>query len=86
MRRPEPETICWASSAGGRSDRGERDIVLSGRWRRKLRFLGLALALCALGVVIALALSRFLNAFYTNIPLGYEPKDISREKSLEQHP
>ena len=56
------------------------------RWRKRLRFLGLALLLCAVGVVIALALSRFFNAFYSNIPLGYEPKDSSREKTLEQSP
>jgi hypothetical protein len=42
--------------------------------------------LCAVGVVIALAVSRFFNAFYSNIPLGYEPKDSSREKTLEQSP
>jgi hypothetical protein len=42
--------------------------------------------LCAVGVVIALALSRFFNTLYSNIPLGYEPKDSSREKTLEQRP
>jgi hypothetical protein len=42
--------------------------------------------LCALGVVMALVLSRFFNAFYSNIPLGYEPKDSSREKTIEQSP
>lgn len=56
------------------------------RWRKRLRFLGLVLMLCAVGVVIALAVSRFFNAFYSNIPLGYEPKDSSREKTLEQSP
>lgn len=56
------------------------------RWRKRLRFLGLALLLCAVGVVIALTLSRFFNAFYSNIPLGYEPKDSSRGKTLEQSP
>ena len=56
------------------------------RWRERLRFLGLAFVLCVVGVVIALALSRFFNAFYSNIPLGYEPKDSSRGKIIEQRP
>ncbi len=56
------------------------------RWRKRLRFIGLALMLCAVGVVMALVLGRFFNAFYSNIPVGYEPKDSSRGKTLEQSP
>ncbi len=57
-------------------------------WRKKttVKFWGAVVTLCFLAALAALGLSRFIDAFYTNIPLGYEPKDSAREKSLEQKP
>jgi hypothetical protein len=57
-------------------------------WRKKttVKFWGAVVALCFLAALAALGLSRCTDAFYTNIPLGYEPKDSAREKALEQKP
>lgn len=54
------------------------------KWRKRLKFLGLTLVLCALGVVVTLALSRLITAFYSYVPHQYEPKDQAREKTLPQ--
>lgn len=56
------------------------------RLRKKLGFWGLVMALCVVGVMVALALSRIFEAFYTEIPQGYEPKDVLREKIVETKP
>lgn len=57
-------------------------------WRKKttVKFWGAVVVLCILAALAALGLSRCTDAFYTNIPLGYEPKDSAREKVLEQKP
>ncbi len=56
------------------------------KWHKQLKFWSLTVILCALGVLAALTLSRFFDAFYANTPRGYEPKDSAREKTLEQKP
>lgn len=57
---------------------------MSPKWRKRLRFMGLMLALCALGVVATLMLGRLITAFYSYVPKQYEPKDQAREKTLPQ--
>jgi hypothetical protein len=57
-------------------------------WRKKttVKFWAAMVVLCILAALTAVGLGRFIDAFYTNIPLGYEPKDSAREKALEQKP
>ena len=58
--------------------------MLSRSIKRNLSFWGFTLLLCLLSVVLALMLSRFFGAFYSDIPIGYEPKDMPREQHLKQ--
>jgi hypothetical protein len=54
------------------------------RVRRNLRFLGFSLIICLMGVLLVLMISQFFSAFYTDISIGYEPKDLPREELLER--
>ena len=54
------------------------------RVKRDLRFLGFTLIICLMGVLLVLVISQFFSAFYSDISIGYEPKDIPREELLER--
>jgi hypothetical protein len=58
--------------------------MLSGSWRRKLRFLKLAVVLAVVAAALAVGISVFLQAFYTYVPGDYEPKDIPRGIHLDR--
>lgn len=54
------------------------------RWKRRLRFGEVVVALSLVTAFLALVLALFLRSYYDQKPRGYQPLDMVRGKQLEQ--
>lgn len=55
------------------------------RWRERLKFWELAVALALLTALIALGVSMVLKSVYVQNPGRYEPKDLPRGQMIEKN-
>jgi len=54
------------------------------RWKRRLRFGEIVVALSLVTALLALGLAMFLRSYYIHDLKGYQPLDLMRGKQLEQ--
>jgi hypothetical protein len=59
-------------------------MMLSNRWRRRLKFWQLAVVMSAVAALIAIAVAMFFRSFYAHESRHFEPKDMPRGTYLER--
>jgi hypothetical protein len=55
------------------------------RWRERLKFWELAVALALLTALIAVGISVVIKSFYKHEPRVYEPKDLPRGEMIQKN-